>query len=165
LQKQEIIRAINFIFARMKPGQYNLLLADDDADDCILFKEALEELSFSSHLSTVNNGVDLMKLLTDQKESLPDLLFLDLNMPRKNGFECLAEIKGNSNLNALPVIIFSTSFDPTVVKLLHQKGADYYMRKPAEFAKLKRVIERAITVSTNFLKKPLSAETFVLNME
>lgn len=68
-----------------------ILLADDDLDDCRFFREALEELPFSTSEKIVTNGEDLMQLLTDKDEKLPDVLFLDLNMPRKNGFQCLGE--------------------------------------------------------------------------
>lgn len=80
----------------------NLLLADDDVDDCLFFKEALEELPINSNFSVVNNGEQLMKFLTDSQTTLPDILFLDLNMPRKNGMECLIEIRQNQKLKTLP---------------------------------------------------------------
>jgi len=75
----------------MNAVHYNLLLADDDTDDCFFFREALGELPFMSTLTTVNNGVELMNRLTDQSYHLPDILFLDLNMPLKTGIECLME--------------------------------------------------------------------------
>ncbi|OMQ11883.1 response regulator [[Flexibacter] sp. ATCC 35103] len=142
---------------------YNLLLADDDEDDCAFFKEALDELSIPVSLVTVNDGVQLMDFLTDHSlENLPDLLFLDLNMPRKNGSECLKEIKEKEALKNLPVIIFSTSLDNNIVDLMYEKGATYYIRKPAEFSKLKKVIENALTTaSQNNFKQPVR-EQFIL---
>ncbi|KQO21607.1 transcriptional regulator [Flavobacterium sp. Leaf82] len=142
---------------------YNLLLADDDEDDCAFFKEALDELSLPVSLVTVNDGVQLMDFLADHSaENLPDLLFLDLNMPRKNGSECLKEIKENEELKNLPVIIFSTSLDNEIVDLMYKKGATYYIRKPGEFSKLKKVIENALTTaSQNNFKQPLR-EQFIL---
>jgi CheY-like chemotaxis protein len=148
----------------MDMRQYKLLLADDDVDDRILFKQALEDLDLSSNLITVNNGVELMELLTDDTGNLPDILFLDLNMPRKTGNECLAEIKGNKELMHLPVVVFSTSFDHRVVNRLYETGAHYYMRKPNEFSKLKQVIYNALSlVSTTYKDQP-PKENFVLNM-
>jgi CheY-like chemotaxis protein len=82
------------------------------------------------------------------------VLFLDLNMPRKNGFECLTEIKQNVKLRQLPVIIFSTSFEPQIVDLVYNKGATYYVCKPNEYPKLVSVIHYAITVVT----QPLTGE-------
>src|SRR5215207_11517242 len=121
--------------------QYNLLLADDDEDDCDFFKEALDELLLPTSLVTVNDGVQLMDFLSESgAENLPDILFLDLNMPRKNGLECLTEIKQLEEYKNLPVIIFSTSLDRDIVDLVYGKGAVYYIQKPGEFSKLKKVI-------------------------
>src|ERR1039457_5741545 len=88
----------------------NILLADDDADDRFLFEKALKEIPITTHLTTVHDGDQLINYLSENSEHLPDLLFLDLSMPRKTGFECLSEIKENKKLNDLPVIMFSTSF-------------------------------------------------------
>jgi len=145
----------------MNSSAINILLADDDKDDCILFKDALEEVPLSTNLTTIHDGEKLMKLLRSTRE-LPDVLFLDLNMPRKNGFECLSEIRRHKNLRHLPVIIFSTSFDQEIVKLLYKNGAHYYIRKPNDFERLKQVIHDALrsAIRTKLLQPSL--EDFVL---
>lgn len=130
----------------MLSEKLNLLLADDDPDDCFLFKEAIEELALSVHLTTVHNGEQLMQRLSKKQNKLPDILFLDLNMPRINGFACLSKIKRNEKLQKLPVIIFSTSFDQFMVNLVYKDAAHYYIRKPAEFWQLKKVIYQALTL-------------------
>jgi CheY-like chemotaxis protein len=142
---------------------YNLLLADDDEDDCTFFKEALDDLSIPVTLVIVNDGVELMGFLDDKAlDKLPDILFLDLNMPRKNGYECLKEIKEIEELKELPVIIFSTSLDMEIVNTMYDKGALYYIRKPGDFSKLKQVIGNALKViSENNFKKP-ERENFIL---
>jgi CheY-like chemotaxis protein len=127
-----------------------ILLADDDKDDCLLFKDALDELPISVELTTVHSGEQLMRLFGKMQE-LPDMLFLDLNMPRKNGFECLTEIKENGKLKELPVIIFSTSFDQDIVNLLYTNGAHYCIRKPNQFSRLKKLLHRAITLTSQAL--------------
>ncbi len=141
---------------------YNLLLADDDADDCIFFKEALGELSFPTGLTVVNDGVELMNFLT-KAVTLPDILFLDLNMPLKTGYDCLSEIKQTKKLEELPIIILSTSFNPDILGWLYEKGAHYYIRKPAEFSRLKEIIEKAIQLVSDADKKKPPKENFVLN--
>ena len=118
---------------------HTLLLADDDSDDCIFFKDALDDLPVSVNLITVKDGVELMQTLSSNTQQLPDILFLDLNMPRKTGFECLSEIKENERLKHLPIIILSTSLDMKVVNSLHDMGAHYYIRKPGEFKQLKKL--------------------------
>ena len=127
----------------MQNASLNILLADDDLDDCMFFREALEELSVKTKLSTVNDGAQLMKMLSETRVK-PDVLFLDLNMPCKNGIECITEIKSDDLLKQLPVIIYSTSFDPDIVKLMQLSGAHYYICKPAEFHNLKKVIDKSL---------------------
>lgn len=140
----------------------NILLADDDKDDQLLFREALEELSIPTHLTTAQNGEQLMQMLTDGKQPLPDVLFLDLNMPRKNGFTCLSEIKRTEKLKLLPVIIFTTSFEPEIVNLLYKRGAQYYIRKPNDFEQLKQLIYQGLTlIWPKDISQP-SREKFVL---
>jgi len=142
---------------------YKLLLADDDIDDCAFFKDALKDLPISATLLTVNDGVALMNFLSAKSESLPDALFLDLNMPRKSGFECLSEINLTDTLKNLPVIIFSTSLNMEVVDLLYQKGAHYYIRKPGEYHKLKKVILDAVMlISENKSIQP-ARDKFILH--
>jgi len=147
----------------MNKQRYSLLLADDDEDDCAFFKEALDELLFSTELVTVNDGVQLMDFLAkNPSENLPDILFLDLNMPRKNGYECLTEIKETNELKDLPIIIFSTSLDNSIIDTLYEKGATYYIRKPGDFSKLKKVISNALNISSeNNFKQPIR-EKFIL---
>ena len=146
----------------MNSNHLNILLADDDNDDCIFFKAALEKLPLSTYLTTVKEGEQLMQLLTDETKGLPHVLFLDLNMPRKNGFECLSEIKLIKKLNQLPIIILSTSFNHDVVNLLYHNGAQYYVPKPAEFSQLKKVIQQTLTlIAQNNISQP-TRENFVI---
>ena len=140
----------------------NLLLADDDMDDCDFFKDALNDLSIATTITTVSDGVKLMQLLTQKEFKLPHALFLDLNMPRKNGFDCLTEIKLNEKLKQLPVIIFSTSFDKEVVELLHGRGATYYIRKPAVFSDLKKVILKSLKLISGENNPQPSKENFII---
>ena len=89
----------------------HIYIADDDDDDCLLFGDVLRELEGQTKLTTASNGAELMDALEAIAgvTNLPHLLFLDLNMPIKNGIECLVEIKHNPKLRHLPVIIYSTS--------------------------------------------------------
>lgn len=140
----------------------HLLLADDDKDDCLLFKEALDELRVPAELSEVSDGEQLMRLLVQKTDELPSIIFLDLNMPRKNGFECLTEIKQSGKLKDIPVIIFSTSYDKDVANLLYHQGAQYYIRKPSEFSKLKKVIRDALTLILEKNASPAERERFII---
>lgn len=142
----------------------NILLADDDADDRLFFKEALGDLPLSTHLTTVPDGEHLMHLLANVAIALPHVLFLDLNMPRKNGFECLSEIKLSERLKELPVVVFSTSFEQEVVNLLYQNGARYFIRKPSEFSQFKKIISQTLTrIEQENISQP-TRENFVITI-
>ena len=143
----------------------NILLADDDPDDCNFFKKALEALQTYIHLTVVTDGEQLMNYLSENTQPLPEVLFLDLNMPRKNGFECLSEIKLNQQFNHLPVIIFSTSLEQEVVNMLYKNGAHYFIRKPSEFSQFKKIIHH--TLITLIMPQNISQparEDFVLTL-
>ena len=145
--------------------QLNILLADDDTDDCFFFKEALRELLLYTNLTTVQDGEQLMQLLTNEINELPHILFLDLNMPRKNGFECLSEIKQNKKLKDLPVVIVTTSFEQKVVNLLYKNGAQYFIRKPAVFFRFKKIILHALILILQENGSQPTRENFVLTVQ
>jgi len=98
----------------------------------------------NTSLTGLYNGEELMQLLSNELWKGPTILFLDLNMPRKNGYECLTEIKQSEKLKNLYKIVFSTSYDPGIASQLYQNGADHYIRKPEEFAKLKETIYKIL---------------------
>jgi CheY-like chemotaxis protein len=140
----------------------NIFLADDDEDDCLFFKQALAELTTAANLTTVHDGEGLMQILTKKSALLPHVLFLDLNMPRKNGFECLVELKQDANLAQIPVIILSTYFAQDMADQLHANGAHYCIQKPFAFKKLKQVIQKSITLVTGTNFSEPTREDFVL---
>jgi CheY-like chemotaxis protein len=146
----------------MADNLLHILLADDDLDDCMFFKEALEEIPVATNLTTVNDGVELMQLLKSDAITLPDALYLDLNMPRKNGYDCLLEITKIEKLKQVPVIIYSTSFDSEVVNQLKEWGARYYIRKPAEFSNLKKVLLKSLQLLNDEKKLKPGKEHFVI---
>ncbi|HVD96594.1 MAG TPA: response regulator [Cytophagaceae bacterium] len=127
----------------MNSTSIHLLLADDDEDDCLFFQEALDELALDIKFKAVHNGEQLIQYLQEATE-LPTVLFLDVNMPRKNGLEALKEIKQQERLMHLPVIIYSTSFDIETINALYIHGAQFYIRKPTDFKKLKQLIHHAL---------------------
>ena len=138
----------------------NILLADDDTDDCCFFKEALRDIPIATNLNIVRDGEQLMSYLSKNSEHLPDVLYLDLSMPRKNGFECLTEIKESEKLKDLIVIVFSTSFprdmiyEDNMIKLLLKLGAYDYIRKSGDMAQLTQVIHNTLNmVAESHLQK------------
>jgi CheY-like chemotaxis protein len=87
----------------------HVLLADDDEDDRLFFKEAIDDIKMRTIVTIVNDGIELMEYLNNPEISLPDVIFLDLNMPRKNGMQCLEEIRNDKILKNLTIAIYSTS--------------------------------------------------------
>ena len=136
--------------ANQSSTHLNILLADDDMDDRFFFEKALKEIPIPTQLITVNNGEQLMEHLLENSNQLPDLLFLDLSMPRKTGFECLSEIKENIKLKELTVIMLTTSFtrgfdlEDNLRNTLIRMGATDYIRKPDGLEELKQAIQKAV---------------------
>ena len=141
-----------------------ILLADDDADDCMFFEDAIKELSVPAKIVTVHDGEAAMEWLANTKV-LPDVIFLDINMPCKNGAECLEEIKAIEHLQDIPIVIISTSLEDEIILSLHKNGALFYIRKPSLFAHLKTLLLRVINlVETGNVSQP-NIEKFVLRAE
>ncbi|MCW3104824.1 MAG: transcriptional regulator [Bacteroidetes bacterium] len=132
----------------------NILLADDDLDDRELFTMALDQLPIKTKLTMVNDGEQLMSYLYNSGHH-PDILFLDLSMPRKTGFECLPEIKEQEKIKDIPVVVFSTSYqrdiiyEQNLIAQLSGLGAYHYIRKTANFEQFKESICEAIIMVIN----------------
>ncbi|MEO6284630.1 MAG: response regulator [Dyadobacter sp.] len=142
-----------------KPNR-SIFLADDDADDCMLFQDALKEVSTTTELTTANDGVELINLMQTSVPPPPDVIFLDLNMPRKNGFECLEQIRKTKAWESIPVVIFSTSGQEEMIRKVYEEGANYFIRKPGSFLKLKQAIKQILDIDwTKHTFKP-AAENF-----
>ena len=124
----------------------NILLADDDPDDRSFFSKALKEIPVDTNLTTVNDGEELMDYFSKNSDQFPDVLFLDLSMPRKGGFECLTEMKEDNKLKDIPVVMFSTSYtqdfnyELSMIEVLYKIGAQDYIRKPGSIPELKQLI-------------------------
>jgi len=125
-----------------------ILLADDDEDDCFLVKEAFEESRISNVLQIVNDGEELMDYLNHKgdfkdtsKYPLPDLILLDLNMPRKDGKEALKEIKEDPKLRKIPVVVLTTSEAEEDVVKTYDLGVNSFITKPVSFDGLVEVIK------------------------
>ena len=139
-----------------------ILLGDDDEDDRAFFRDALQEVAGNAALLMAENGVEVMEILRRQDSLQPDLIFLDLNMPQKNGYECLAEIKKQPALQHLPVVIMSTSIQQEAVDYVYEHGANLYIVKPSDFRKLKFFIKEILSIfKQGDLIRP-SKEAFIL---
>lgn len=139
----------------------HILLADDDDDDRMLFQEALREVSQDTRLTMAIDGEQLMEVLDALLPERPTVLFLDLNMPRKNGFVCLDELRQREAFKDMPIVVMSTSDDAATIDLLHRSGASHYISKPPSFEVLKSAVEYFYRMDWN-AAHPSSREAFVL---
>ncbi|RFM26384.1 response regulator [Deminuibacter soli] len=131
-----------------------IFLADDDEDDCLLFGDALMAVAENALLTTVSDGFELMHLLREQQPAAPDIIFLDLNMPRKNGFECLHEMQQFPQFRNIPVVIYSTSAQQQDIDRVYQQGARYYLCKPDSFEELKKAISNVLSIDWHQHQQP-----------
>lgn len=114
-----------------------VLMADDDPEDCLLANEALVETGAVAAFTCVGDGVELMEYLYEHSSSSekkkPNLILLDLNMPKKDGRKALAEIKSEPALQDIPIVILTTSREPEDLALMLRNGAESFFTKPASF--------------------------------
>jgi CheY-like chemotaxis protein len=111
----------------------HILLADDDTDDVLVFDLALRNLSLPFILTHVRDGEELMLALGRQ---VPDILFLDIRMPCKDGIECIQEIRANSRYAQMPVVMYSSMRTPMNIVATYQKGAQYFLEKTGSLSEL-----------------------------
>lgn len=119
------------------------MIIDDDEDDRFFFKEALMKTLSSPEYLEANNGAEALELLRKSKQ-LPHFIFLDVNMPRMGGRECLKQLKENENLKHIKVIMYSTSFSEDSINEFRELGASGYLNKPTDMNKLPAQINEAI---------------------
>lgn len=131
---------------RTKP--YTILMADDDPDDCLLVADALQETGREHRLIIVRNGEELVDYLKQEgeyaenrKAPRPELILLDLKMPRKDGSEALREIKSDPQLRQIPVVAFTTSTAPDDIRTTYDLGVNSYVTKPVTFGGLVDTME------------------------
>ncbi len=132
--------------------------AEDNTEDAYLFSMAIKELYDNVHTPHFEDGTELMNSL-NSKTITPDIIFLDINMPGKDGYECLKEIRSSERLRHLPVIIFSTTDNEKEISRMYEAGANLYVHKPNHFTQWKALIDTAILQCGR--KKRLPEEFFL----
>ena len=148
----------------MSDNIFQILLADDDETDRLLFKEAFSELKIKTVVETVKNGEELMQWLNNDHYQLPNLLFLDLNMPRKNGIDCLKEIRNNIKLKDILIAIYSTSSSEKDIEETFRNGANIYIHKHTDFNILKQALEKAVSTAFKYKDETMKRENFLLRI-
>lgn len=147
------------------PNDYiHIILADDDQDDRLFFTDAFEELDMNTKVKTFNDGVELMDYLNGVDTVLPNVLFLDLNMPKKDGIACLNEIKANSNMSNIAIAIYSTSASEEDIEETFVLGANIYIIKPSNFEDLKKLLSEVVSMNWQYHTNSLNKDNFLLRL-
>jgi CheY-like chemotaxis protein len=123
----------------------NIFYTDDDLDDQMLFKEVVEDLTGGVTLFTQKNGEELINQLGNRPPT-PKIIFLDLNMPVKNGFQALREIRQSEDLRSFPVVIFTTSNDTKSIDETRRLGADLFITKPQNYSAYCNAISYVLSI-------------------
>lgn len=133
--------------------------ADDDTDDLQLFKNAVDKTTEQIALHTYSKGDDFLKSIKSKADT-HSIIFLDINMPGKSGFEILKEMRRDDLLKKLPVIMYSTSSDDKAIAVSREIGATMYAIKPTSFSDLKNLIKKAVAIDWNLFESP--PQSFIL---
>ncbi|MFT5251930.1 MAG: CheY-like chemotaxis protein [Flavobacteriales bacterium] len=148
----------------MENQTFRILLADDDEGDRLIFTDAIDEMIIKHIVQTVDDGMQLIEYLTKKDAILPDIIFLDLNMPRKNGLECLKEIRKNEKFGGILIFIYSTSAAEKDIHETFMNGANVYIKKPNNFELLKKLLSKAIDTSSIIKEASLDRKNFFLSI-
>ena len=125
------------------PQTCKIIYVDDDLDDRFLFKEAIRESVSQADVHTLATGTELLQILRSD-EQLPTAIFLDVNMPVMNGFECLTRIRENHLFDGIKIYMISTSSSNSYIHTAKQEGANGYYTKPTSYNSLKVLISNCI---------------------
>ncbi|MBF0319369.1 MAG: response regulator [Nitrospirae bacterium] len=117
---------------------FHILHADDDEDDNILISDAFKETGLSANITWIKDGEKLLEYLSERNH--PDLILLDLNMPRKDGLEALHEIKSNPAMRPIPIIAMTTSSSKEDIQKCYTLGVNSYVKKPESFDRLLEIV-------------------------
>jgi DNA-binding response OmpR family regulator len=123
----------------------NLFLVDDDAEDQEIFVDAVKEIDNSILCFCLHGGDDALQSFREQKDHLPDIIFLDLNMPKVNGKQLLAELKKIETLRNTPMIMYSTFFGENDIAEIKGLGAAHHLVKPTKFDELRNSLSFILT--------------------
>ena len=141
-----------------------ITLADDDEDDRLFFTDAFDELKINTVVNTVKNGRELINFLDHPETVLPNIIFLDLNMPILNGIDCLKELKQNDKFKDIAIAIYSTSSSEEDIENTFVLGANIYIKKPSNFNDLKKILSDVVTINWQYHTNGLNKEKFLLRL-
>lgn len=142
-----------------------ILLTDDDADDREFFADAVADIHLNFPVEFCENGLELLNRLYNKELDIPDIIFLDLNMPVMSGFESLKQIRDDAKFKDIPIIaIYSTSATEDGIKNTFGLGANAYIVKPTDFNDLKKLLKKVIEMDWKEKLKHLEFESFIITV-
>ena len=139
-------------------------LTDDDPDDREIFEDALAQIRPQSELITFQHGRELLDYLKDPPEVLPDIMFLDLNMPAISGKQCLKEIRSREEFDKMIIAIYSTSTAQDHISETFEMGANLYINKPNSFHHLIKILERILVTDWQQHAEQVNRQNFVFKV-
>jgi CheY-like chemotaxis protein len=148
----------------MHTDYIHIILADDDEDDILFFTDAFDELKINTKVNTFKDGEALMNYLNTDEALMPNVLFLDLNMPKKTGIECLTEIKASDKMSGIAIAIYSTSASEEDIEKTFVLGANIYIKKPNDFKKLKKALSDVVSINWQYHTNGLNKDNFLLRL-
>ena len=140
-----------------------IMMADDDDDDRDFFSEVIKEINKDISLELARDGIELIEMLAAREKTLPLMIFLDLNMPRKSGRECLEEIRNNKTFKHINIIIYSTSSSQKDIDETFENGANLYIKKPSSYNELIDVARNVLSFNWDHYKPLASRNKYFYN--
>lgn len=162
LATQKLKSVILLLAAFSKNEKINILLADDDQEDCEFFQEALGDLDLKTKLTCVHNGEELISFTQNNDSDQPDIIFLDINMPCMNGIECLGELRKKKNTRNVPVVMFTTSSTRKDIETTYANGANLFLTKPNSIKELAKKVNKIFGLDWDMYPPNNGMENFVV---
>lgn len=142
----------------------NVIVADNDENNLIFFKNILKELKVSIKVQCFSNGNSLMEYLNNDDAVVPEIVFMRYTLPGKDSMECLDEMSLNLKFSNMVKAVFSDPIPEIEIEDIFVKGANIYMRKPESFETLKKVLTDVITINWQYYTSGLNKENFILKV-
>jgi DNA-binding response OmpR family regulator len=150
----------------MKPftDKVDIMLIDDDPEDSMFFKEALAEVNANHDYRWIGSAVEALSFLNEPDTAIPDILFLDLNMPMMSGKACLKEIRAMEKYATMPIAIYSTSSADQDKLDTFAGGANIFVTKPSDYETLKVVLKKVLNIQWQYHSLNFNIGTFVVSL-
>jgi CheY-like chemotaxis protein len=144
-----------------KPRPLQIILIDDDVDDRALFREMIKNIDPGILLHEFKNGISFIRSVTSEMTLPPfDMIFMDINMPLKNGIECLRELRNDPRFNAVPIIVFTTSSNDKDIEASYTSKATLYIAKSFSFDQGVRMLQAVLDEYSQTGFKQITREVF-----